>query len=65
MWKNAIITGLLYGIGAGAACYLGYIFGCQETELKYERELRKAAIDVLRSEGRGSDSKESEEGSHE
>jgi len=65
MWKNAIITGLLYGIGAGAACYLGYIFGCQETELKYERDLRKAAIDVLRNADHDSDSKESEEGSHE
>lgn len=65
MWKNAIITGLLYGIGAGAACYLGYIFGCQETELKYERSLREAAIGMLHNADHGSDSKESEEGSHE
>jgi len=65
MWKNAIITGLLYGIGAGAACYIGYLFGCQETELKYERSLRKAAIGVLRSSNDDSDSKESEEASHE
>ena len=47
MWKNAIITGLLYGIGAGAACYIGYLFGCQETELKYERALREAAVNVI------------------
>lgn len=65
MWKNAIITGLLYGIGAGAACYIGYLFGCQETELKYERGLREAAIGVLRGTNNDSDSKESEETSHE
>ncbi len=65
MWKNAIITGLLYGIGAGAACYIGYLFGCQETELKYERALRETAIKVLSGTNNGSDSKESEDGSHE
>ena len=45
--KRAILAGLLYGIGAGAACYLGYLFGYQEAELKNERALARAAISTL------------------
>ena len=48
--KRALLAGLLYGIGAGCACYLGYLFGRQETELEYERALGRAAINVLTKE---------------
>lgn len=45
--KKSLLLGLIYGIGCGAAAYLGYMFGYQEAELKNERILNSACIATL------------------